>query len=137
MLVVVSTFHEDGDQVIRSAHMALSHMYVRAICCNYKAADSLDFVPNRSPDGRDAALHCVENWILGCIPAHESFGLNVPRLYNRFAWAIALIVCYVLDLTGRFSGLMQLLLESVTSSNEEQSQVCVAIRSNRHLPLSC
>ncbi|CAI5717158.1 unnamed protein product [Peronospora farinosa] len=59
------------------------------------------------PDERNSAFRCLESWIVGCIPTHETFGLNAAHLFA--------------------SGLLDELFDAAISDGEDQAQLAAGI----------
>ncbi|CAI5731465.1 unnamed protein product [Peronospora destructor] len=59
------------------------------------------------PDEKNSAFRCLESWIVGCIPTHETFGLNAAHLFAR--------------------GLLDELFDAAISDSEDQAQLAAGI----------
>uniref|UniRef100_M4BD73 Importin N-terminal domain-containing protein n=1 Tax=Hyaloperonospora arabidopsidis (strain Emoy2) TaxID=559515 RepID=M4BD73_HYAAE len=59
------------------------------------------------PDERSSALCCLESWVVGCIPTHETFGFTAAHLFS--------------------SGLLDELFDIVIGDKEDQAQVILFI----------
>ncbi|KAG2817510.1 hypothetical protein PC116_g16632 [Phytophthora cactorum] len=82
---ILTIFQAEGEEVLTAVHMILTNI----------------------ADERSSALRCLEGWIVGSVPTHETFGLTAAHLYTR--------------------GLIDVLFNVVISDNEEQAQLAAGI----------
>ncbi|KAF4320035.1 hypothetical protein BBO99_00005964 [Phytophthora kernoviae] len=91
MLDMLNVFQAESEEVMKAVQMILSNM----------------------PEEQSNALRCLEGWIIGCVPAHETFGLNAAHLFSR--------------------GLMDVLFNIAVSDSEEQSQLLLACSAHKDI----
>ncbi|KAG1685071.1 hypothetical protein DVH05_009761 [Phytophthora capsici] len=82
---MLTVFQADGEEVMTAVQMILSNI----------------------PEERSSSLRCLENWVVGCIPSHETFGLTAAQLFSR--------------------GLIDVLFNVVDSGDEELAQLAAEI----------
>ncbi|KAG7399582.1 hypothetical protein PHYBOEH_008577 [Phytophthora boehmeriae] len=85
MVNMLTKFQAEREEVMKAVQMIISNI----------------------PEEQSNALRCLEGWVIGCVPTHETFGLNAAHIFS--------------------SGMMDMLFDIATNGKEEHSQLAAGI----------